>query len=85
MKSSDTDVEVFAVHFQKACSCWEIIHSLWDLKEITYVDVRAIAEGLGDGICDARPGLHTFTGCDSTSAFAAKGKKRALSIIKSNK
>ena len=33
----------------------------------------------------ALPGLHTFTGCDSTSAFVGKEKKWALSIIKSNK
>ena len=84
MKSSDTDVEVLAVHFQKAIAGRKYILSCTS-KRLRYVDVRAIAEELGNEICDALPGLHTFTGCDSTSAFVGKGKKRALSIIKSNK
>lgn len=30
-------------------------------------------------------GLHIFTGCDSTSAFYGKGKKRGFAILNSNK
>ena len=78
------DVEVLAVHFQKA-----IPGSIYVLsgspKGSRYFDARAIAEELADEICDALPGLHTFTGCNSTNAFVAEGKKRALTVIKSNK
>ena len=77
MKSLDTDVEVLAVHFQKAIAGRIYILSGIS-KRLRYVDVRAIAEELGDEICDTLPGLHTFTGCDSTSAFVGKGKKRAV-------
>ena len=84
MKSSDTDVEALAVHFQKA-NAGRIYTLSGTSRRLRYVDVRAIAEELGDEICDALQGLHTFTGCDSASAFVGKGKKRAFSIIKSNK
>ena len=31
-------------------------------------------------LCDALPGLHAFTGCDSTSSFNSKGKKAPLKL-----
>jgi hypothetical protein len=40
---------------------------------------------LGSEVCRSLPGLHAFTGCDSVSAFAGKGKLAALKIIKQNK
>ena len=84
VESSDKDAEVLVVHFQKAIAGRMYILA-GTSKRSRYVDVRAIAEELDNEICDALPGLHTFTGCDSTSAFVGKGRKRALSIIKSNK
>ena len=35
-------------------------------------------------MCIALLGLHAFTGCDTVSAFAGKGKIRALTIWKAN-
>lgn len=36
-------------------------------------------------LCEALPGLHAFTGCDFTAAFARKGKIRPFEVaIKSN-
>ena len=32
-------------------------------------------------VCRALPGLHAFTGCDSTSAFVGRGKKTGLALI----
>ena len=32
-------------------------------------------------MCYSLIGLHTFTGCDSTSAFYGKGKKKAFDIV----
>ena len=47
-----------------------------------YLEISAIADAAGPQVCDALPGLHAFTGCDSTSAFAGKGKKTALKLCK---
>ena len=33
-------------------------------------------------ICDSLNGLHTFTGCDTVSAFASRGKLSALKLMK---
>ncbi|GFR67505.1 DNA damage-inducible protein DIN7 [Elysia marginata] len=45
------------------------------------IDVSQIAKTLGRQMCDALLGVHAFTGCDTTSCFAGKGKLRALNII----
>ena len=34
-----------------------------------YLDVSAIPDAAGPQLCDAIPGLHAFTGCDSLSSF----------------
>ena len=38
-----------------------------------------------DDFCEALVGLHAFTGCDSVSCFAGKGKAKALNMLKRNK
>ena len=43
-----------------------------------------MAEKLGPEMCEALPGLHAFTGCDSTSAFSGKGKRNPLKLCKNN-
>jgi len=39
-----------------------------------YTDVQKVANMLGKDKCQALLGLHSFTGCDTVSAFAGKGK-----------
>ena len=40
-----------------------------------------LAHALGTEICNSLPGYHAFTGCDTTSAFYGKGKKRSFEIL----
>ena len=42
------------------------------------LNITAAAERLGEEVCAALPGMHAFSGCDSTSAFAHRGKKAAF-------
>ena len=37
-----------------------------------------------DELCDALVGLHAFTGCDSVSAFAGKGKSKSIKLLLSS-
>ena len=37
-----------------------------------------------DELCEALVGYHAFTGCDSVSAFAGKGKKKPWKIVQSS-
>ena len=46
-----------------------------------FLSVRKHAAVLGNAT-QALPGLHAFTGCDSTSAYVHKGKNRPLSIMR---
>ena len=45
------------------------------------VNMTAIAEQLSADVCSALPGLHAFTGSDSTSAFAFRGKSAVFNIV----
>jgi len=45
------------------------------------IKVPDIKHELGCEIAKALPGLHAFTGCDSTSAFMRKGKKGPLKVL----
>lgn len=49
------------------------------------VDITKVAASLGKEVCRALIGMHSYTGCDTVSAFAGKGKASALKILKNNK
>ena len=44
-----------------------------------------LASALGDNVCTALVGLHSFTGCDTVSAFAGRGKLTALKQLKTDR
>ena len=46
-------------------------------KSYTYLHINAICQALGRDKSIALPVFHSFTGCDTTSAFNGKGKKSA--------
>ena len=50
-----------------------------------FFDVQNVAGALGQNVCCALPGIHSFTGCDTVSAFGGKGKINALKLIQKNK
>ena len=46
-------------------------------KNFAYLDINSISHALGEQKSLALPVFHSFTGCDTTSAFFGKGKKIA--------
>ena len=46
--------------------------------------MTSIADALGRKVSISLPGLHAYTGCDTVSAFASKGKLTALKALKAN-
>lgn len=50
-----------------------------------YIDVSDVVRMFGTQLCKSLPGLHAFTGCDSVSAFAGKGKLAPLKIVKKHR
>ena len=79
--AEDTDILVLCIGFSK------IIRSPMYQKVGTktrqkYIDITKIANALGEDVCKVLIGLHAFTGCDTVSAFAGKGKLNALKLTK---
>jgi len=49
--------------------------------KIKIVHINQVVKSLGRPVCEALPGMHAFTGCDSVSAFAGKGKIKAFKLV----
>ncbi|KAL2098309.1 hypothetical protein ACEWY4_007516 [Coilia grayii] len=82
--SEDTDVMILSL------VCCKSINALLCQKAGTqnrtrYINISKLAQCLGEDLCDALIGMHAFTGCDSTSAFADQGKLKALKLVKGSK
>ena len=80
IRSSDTDVEVLACYHQAAIPA-DIVLISGTKSRTRIVSIRQVCEKLGQEMCEVLPSLHAITGCDSVSAFATKGKKKAFDIV----
>ena len=74
IKSPDTDVGVLAVYYSSQIS-GSLILATGTGNKRRFIDVNGISQKYGENICEALPGLHAFTGCDSVSR---DNKKRVL-------
>lgn len=80
IKTVDTDVVVLAVAHRQRISCDELWIAFGTGKHFRYIAAHEIADNLGPEKATALPVFHAITGCDTTSAFAGKGKKSAWEI-----
>lgn len=48
------------------------------------IDIKKVAASLGQEVCKGILVMHTFTGCDTVSTFAGKGKAQQLKLLKNN-
>ena len=82
--SEDTDVFIMCSSF-----CDQIEAPLFQKcgtrMRTRLVDIKKVAASVGMEVCRALIGLHAYTGCDTVSAFAGKGKTNALRLLISNK
>ena len=46
-----------------------------------FINITTMGQRFGPAVSAALVGLHTFTGCDSTSAFAGRGKKAGFDLV----
>ena len=82
--SEDTDVLILSLAFSGDINV-PLLQKCGTQTRTRLVDVGKIAAVLGSDICKALLGMHAFSGCDTVSAFAGKGKQHAFQIIKSDK
>ena len=79
IKSPDTDVAVIALSLQRDLPC-SLFFFTGVGNRTRIIDLVKVSTALGNGVCLALIGIHTFSGCDSTSAFHGKGKRKTFSV-----
>lgn len=82
--SEDTDVMILCLGYCKKINC-PLYQKCGTRNRTRYINISNLAQLLGDDLCDALVGVHAFTGCDSVSAFAGRGKLSALKLVKGNR
>ena len=82
--SEDTDVFILALAFQDKISA-HLFQRCGTRTRKRLVDIKKVAATLGTDVCKALIGIHSYTGCDTVSAFAGKGKAKALKLLTKTK
>ncbi|KAG0724638.1 hypothetical protein GWK47_040164 [Chionoecetes opilio] len=79
VRTVDTDVVVILIGKYHSLTSQHQMAAIWVAfgtgKNFMYLDINAICYALGKDRSTALPMFHSFTGCDTTSAFFGKGKK----------
>ena len=79
--SEDTDVMIIALPLAKQIN---MLQKRGNQNLTRLVNLTKIAEVLLVHECEALVGLYAFTGCDTISSFAGKGKLLALRLMRKN-
>ncbi|GFO38782.1 hypothetical protein PoB_006528700 [Plakobranchus ocellatus] len=80
VRSPDLDVFLLLLSFSDAISK-PLIFDTSSGNNRRQLNITDLAATISKRLRDAIIGLHAFTGCDSTSCFAGKGKLKALKMI----
>ncbi|KAJ8384450.1 hypothetical protein AAFF_G00204710 [Aldrovandia affinis] len=78
--ADDTDVLLLCLAFYANISC-PLFQNCGTKNRVRYLDITKLRQALGDCVCNAVIGMYAYTGCDTLSAFAGRGKLRALKLI----
>ncbi|KAJ8389301.1 hypothetical protein AAFF_G00121660 [Aldrovandia affinis] len=78
--ADDTDVLLLCLAFYADISC-PLFQNCGTKNRVRYLDITKLRQALGDCVCNAVIGMYAYTGCDTLSAFAGRGKLRALKLI----
>ena len=77
LRTVDTDVVVLSVAAFAKLEIQELWIAFGTGKNFRYIPIHEIAASLGPAKSQALPIFHAYTGCDTVSSFATKGKKSA--------
>ena len=83
VNSEDTDVFILLLGFSNSINT-KLYMRIGTRTRTRLIDIAKVVQSTGREVCEALIGLHAFTGCDTVSSFAGKGKISALKILKSN-
>ncbi len=82
--SEDTYVFIMCLAFHDKIGA-QLFHKYGTRTRTRLVDIGKVAATVGIYVCRALIGMHAYTGCDITSAFAGKGKASALKFLTNNR
>lgn len=82
--AEDTDVLVLCVGFVKDIPCL-VYQKSGTQNRTRFLDINKLGQSLGNSVCHSLVGMHAFTGCDTVSAFAGRGKIASFKQLKSDK
>ena len=87
LRTVDTDVLVLAIAFagilqEQQVQQVEVWVAMGTGSHFRYIGAHEISNNLGSGMSKALPVFHAFTGCDTVSCFAGRGKKTAFTVWK---
>ena len=71
--AEDTDMLVLCLGFNKNIHC-PIYQKCGTQNKTRFLDITKLGQSIWSGVSDALLGMHGFTGCDTVSAFAGRGK-----------
>ena len=77
LRTIDTDVVVLSVAAFAKLEIQELWIAFGTGKNFRYIPIHEIAASLDPAKSQALPIFHAYTGCDTVSSFATKGKKSA--------
>jgi hypothetical protein len=80
IRTVDTDILVLAVAYVERLGVQELWVAFGTGKKFRYLPAHQIFQALGSVKAKSLPMFHAFTGCDTVSAFAGKGKKTAWAV-----
>lgn len=82
--AEDTDVMVLCLGMCHKISS-HLFQKCGTKNRTRFLDITTLRSTLGGSVCDSLIGMHAFTGCDTVSAFAGRGKMTTLKQVKTNK
>ena len=81
--SEDTDVRLLCIAFASQIAV-PMYQKCKSSTRTTYIDITSASLIQGESVSKALPGYHAYTGCDSVSCFAGRGKLSGLKLLKCN-
>ena len=82
INSEDTDVFILLLAFSPSIDA-KLFQRCGSQRRNRMIDINKLVTAVGNDVCNTLAGLHTFTGCDTITAFIGKGKIKPLKLLKS--
>lgn len=80
MVAEDTDIMLLCLAFHRDIECSMYV-KCGTATRTRYISISKVSAALGHDVCASLLGLHSFTGCDTVSAFSGRGKLAALKLV----